>query len=1067
MPICPSCGRESPEGFLHCGHCGAALTAAAPERRKLATLVFCDLSGSTAMGERVDAETVRSLMLSYFHEMRSALERHGGTVEKFVGDAVLAVFGVPEAHEDDALRACRAALEMQARLSSLNEELERRFGTRISLRIGVNTGEVVAGDASSRETFVTGDPVNVAARLEQAAGPGDVLLGEATFRLVRNAVRADAVEPLRAKGKSEPVAAYRLIEVGGFGPVARPVGTPFTGRKAQLDALEREFEAVVATPECRLTTVVGEPGVGKSRLAAELVARVGTRARVVRGTCLSYGDDITYWAVGQIVRELARIKDEHEPADARALLEEHVADFENGGLVATRVAQLLGLADGSGTAPETAAAIRDFLVAGTATQPLVVLVDDVQWAEPALLDLLVGLPAAIGDAPILLLCLGRPELLESRPDWQVTVRLEPFGERDVDALLEGLVGTAQADVRARLASASGGNPLFVEELTAMLVDEGVLRLQDGICRLEGDLEDLALPTSLHALLGARLDRLEPDVRAALERGAIEGEVFHRGAVVELSPPRSRPSVPAGLEALVGKELIRPAEASFTGEAAFRFKHILVRDAAYQGTAKKLRGELHEQFAGWLEHLLGSRVIEYEEILGYHLEQSYRYRSELGPVDDEARALGTRAAERLANAGRRAARRGDIDAASGLLARASDLLPPGHTARARIVVDHGGALMDAGRNAEAARVFDELDGSQGVDEVSRALADVCRGEIELQLASTTDTVDALHRQAHAAIELFAARDDVEALLRACWVSYLTSMTIGRSGAAREAIDRLGVVADRLQHPLAGRLPGMLAMNLAWGPTPVAEALDATARMLQTVRDDPAAEPFVLAGHAYLLAQAGDIDGARKALDRMRETAERQGQRIVLWASWGQNVGRTELLAGDPERAERALRPSYHALLEAGSHAFSSTLGGQLAHALVDLGRHGEAATYAAAARDVAGEADVLSQVLWRSALARALVEQGVAEEPAELVDEAVRLAGSTEWPNVIADSLLDRAHVLRGLGRASNAAAERADIERASVVYLAKGNEAGRAKAIALATGTRPQGHVTQARGGRR
>ena len=731
----------------------------------------------------------------------------------------------------------------------------------------------------------------------------------------------------------------------------------------------------------------------------------------------------------------------------------------------TTIAQLLGLADGTTTAEETAGAIRDFLVASAGDRPLVVVVDDIQWAEPALLDLLAGLPAAIADAPVMLLCLARPELSEQRPDWHVTARLEPFGEQDVDALLEGLLGTAQPAVRARLATASGGNPLFVEELVAMLVDEGVLRVEDGVCTLQGDLDALALPASLHALLGARLDRLEPEARAALERGSIEGEVFHRGAVVELSEPASRPSVQASLEALTTKDLVRPAEASFAGEAAFRFKHILVRDAAYHATAKKLRADLHGQFADWLERLVAARIVEYEEILGYHLEQSYRYRAELGPVDDEARALGVRAAERLAAAGRRAARRADLDAASGLLGRAAALLPAGHPARARIVVDLGEALMEAGRNTEAVRVFDELDGAAGVDEVSRALAEVCRGEIELQLTSTTVAVDRFHRQAQAAIELFAAHDDAQALVRACWLSYLTSMTVGRSGAAREAIDRLVILAERRSHPLAGRLPGMLAMNLAWGPTPVPEALEGTSELLESVRDDPAAEPFVLGGHAYLLAQAGDIDGARRALDRMRETTERLGQRVVLWGSWGQNVGRSELLAGDPERAEQALRPSYHALREAGIRAFSSTLAGQLAHSLVDLGRPEEAAAYATAARDEAGEADVLSQVLWRSALARALAEQGVADEPLALADEAVALAGTTEWPNVIADALLDRARVVHRLASLPERAD--ADIERARVVYLAKANTAGCARARILASRPRPPGQATTGRGGAR
>jgi hypothetical protein len=350
---------------------------------------------------------------------------------------------------------------MQARLGALNEDLEQRFGTRIALRIGVNTGEVVAGDPTSRETFVTGDPVNVAARLEQAAGPGDVLLGEPTYRLVRDAVRAEAIEPLLAKGKSEPVPAYRLLDVAGFGPAARAAGTPFTGRAAQLERLEGVFDEVVASGAAGLVTVVGEPGVGKSRLVAELVSRIGTRARVVRGTCLSYGEDITYWAVGQIARELAGVRDEHSPDEVLSLLEAHASNDADASFVAAHVGQLLGVAGGSATADETARAIAAFLAAGARNRPLVVVVDDIQWAEPMLLDLLSGLPSALATDPILVIALMRPELLEARPDWNVTVRLEPFGAGDLERLLDVALPGAPAAMRERLAAASGGNPLFL------------------------------------------------------------------------------------------------------------------------------------------------------------------------------------------------------------------------------------------------------------------------------------------------------------------------------------------------------------------------------------------------------------------------------------------------------------------------------------------------------------------------------------------------------------------------------------------------------------------------------
>ena len=360
---------------------------------------------------------------------------------------------------------------------------------------------------------------------------------------------------------------------------------------------------------------------------------------------------------------------------------------------------------------------------------------------------------------------------------------------------------------------------------------------------------------------------------------------------------------------------------------------------------------------------------------------------------------------------------------------------------------GDTLMDAGRNTDALSAFSELDGADGVDEMSRTHAELCRAELELQTSSTAAAVDEHRRKARAAIELFAAHGEEQALLRACWVSYLTSMFSGRSIEAQDAIDRLSVLTRHLSRQLAGRLPGMQAMNLAWGPTPVTEALAATAALLKATRDDPAAETVVLGGHAYLLAQAGEIDAARHALDHMREIAGRQGQLVVLWSSWGQNVGRTELLAGDPARAEQALRPCYDSLREAGLLGFSGTVAGQLAHALVELGRVDEAAAYATAAREEAGEADVLPQVLWRSALARSHAARGKIEEALGLADEAVRLAGSTEWPNVIADALLDQARVLRDAGRPARLVAE-----RAKVVYVAKGNTVGQTKAAALASG---------------
>ncbi len=1040
MLTCTNCARESPEGFRHCGFCGAALATTAVERRKLATLVFCDLSGSTALGEQVDPETVRSLMLSYFHEMRAALERHGGTVEKFVGDAVLAVFGVPEAHEDDALRACRAALEMQARLAALNEQFERRVGKSIALRIGVNTGEVVAGDASSRETFVTGDPVNVAARLEQAAGPGEVLLGERTYRLVRGAVQAEAAPPLDAKGKAEPVPAYRLLGVSDVGPVPRRTGTPFAGRDDQLRLLEREFETVVAQRQCRLVTVVGEPGVGKSRLTAEFVARVGEQGRVVRGRCLSYGEGITFWAIGEIVRELAGIHDEHSVAEARALVEAHVEGSANGRVVAAKIAQLLGLAEGSATAPETEWAIRHFVGARADTRPLVMIVDDIHWAEPTLLGLLAGLPAAISDVPILLLCLSRPELLELGSNWQVAVRLEPLGAGEIDELLASLLGNSPPAVRARLAQASAGNPLFAEELVAMLLDEGVLRLSGGVCTLTGDLDALALPGSLHALLSARLDRLDGDARSTLARGAVEGEVFHSGAVVELSEPACRAAVPGDLQRLADKDLVRSVAASFVDETAFRFKHVLVRDAAYRETAKGLRAVLHEQFADWLERLAGERVTEYEEILGYHLEQSHRYRAELGVLDHEVRTLGERAASRLAAAGRRAIARGDVGAAANLLGRAAVLFPAASRERIEVLLELIEPLAVSGRvaeaealAAEAIRAAEEL-GDERLTVRSRIeeawLVVYTQGERSAE-ASTL-------RQAEEGIPAFERLGDDTGVARASEVVAMVHYYYGRLSEAAEASERGFRHAERAHdaqqqgnHRLVrtvaaqwgftplDRVEAMLEDDLAWARGTGSLGIEAKTTLRRSVvrvaRGDPAeGEALFVRGMSY----CSDLG-------------------MALWAAgfvgcwiWG--------LTDDPAIAEGRLRESYDALAAAGRRNVLSTVATIYAECMYRQARYDEADDLLDVAADAGADDDFVTQVRLRAGRAKLLARRGDLDAAEAMAREATSLAEQTEYIDLRGDSQLALGEVLHRAGRAS----EGAEAMRAALaLWEAKGNVA--------------------------
>ncbi len=628
MLTCPRCGQENPDGVRFCGACGAEVAPTRPpEVRKTVTIVFADLAGSTAMGEALDPEAMRRKMSRYFEELRSALERHGGRVEKFIGDAVMAVFGLPHLHEDDALRAVRATAELR--------EAVRKLGLRV--RVGVNTGEVVAGKG---ETLVTGDAVNVAARLEQIAEAEEILIGQGTYRLVREAVRCEAVEPLELKGKAQRVSAFRLLHVLPDVPAfTRQLDAPFVGRGRELETLRSVLARAVEERMCQLATIVGAPGIGKSRLARELIQ--GADAQVLVGRCLPYGEGITFWPLVEIVKQLPR------PAA------ELVATDENSELIASRITAAVGAGEVGAAAEEISWAFRRLFEALARERPLIVALDDIHWAEPTLLDLLEYLVTFTSEVPILLLCLARPDLFDARPSWSnprpnaTLITLEALSTDDSTILVERLVRERELPeaARAKVVEAAEGNPLFVEQLLAMHAESG-----NG---------ELLIPPTIQALLAARIDRLEPEERAVVERASVEGRMFHRGTVGELLPEPARRRVGTHLMTLVRKEFIRPDRALIPGDDGFRFAHILIRDAAYDSMPKQLRAELHERFAAWLEARLQAGAREYEEILGYHLEQAYGYLEELDSIDAPARELAERAAAKLAGAGRRALARGDM------------------------------------------------------------------------------------------------------------------------------------------------------------------------------------------------------------------------------------------------------------------------------------------------------------------------------------------------------------------------------------------------------------------------
>ncbi len=680
---CPSCSATNAVDAHFCSSCGARIPPTpfgATGARKVVTVVFADVVESTSLVERLEPETARRVLDRYFDCIREVLERHGGRVEKFIGDAVMAVFGVPVLHEDDADRAVRAAAAMREALDKLNAELEATLGISIRMRIGVATGEVITGDPSSGQTFVTGDAVNVAARLQAAAAPGEALVEESTFRLVRTAVAAEPLGPTQLKGKSAVVNVHRLLGVGDR-PATRRAGSQFVGRKDELSALSKLLDDVIRTRSSRLVTVIGDAGVGKSRLIEEFLDTRADGAAIAAGRCLPYGEGITYWPLKEAIAQAAGLRGDETADEARARIRGLLGEAPDADLVTERVAETIGIADAVPEHKGTVWAVGRLVQEVARTRPLIVVLDDIQWAEAVFLDLIEQIVHGLEGTPLLVLCMARPELLDVRLSWASAVGrsslvfLRPLSDLDSEQLIENLLdgGTLDEAARVRIVEAADGLPLFVEEMVAMLIDEGALRRDTGRW-VAADLTRIAAPATIHALLSARLDQLDPPQRAVLEWGSVEGQVFHRSAVEFLSPEAERPGIEARLSALVLKELIEPEGPEFSTDDAFRFHHLLLRDVAYESVHKERRTSLHERFAMWLDDQAGDRASEYDEIAGYHLEQAVRYQAELRASGPPDRELSERAGTRLGSAGLRAHARGDWPAAVSLLTRAQALLP---------------------------------------------------------------------------------------------------------------------------------------------------------------------------------------------------------------------------------------------------------------------------------------------------------------------------------------------------------------------------------------------------------
>ena len=1061
MTACPNCGFANAESAKFCAECGEHLqgpSAGGGVVRRTVSVLFADVTGSTALGERLDAESLRALLGRYFRSMKAIVEHHGGKVEKFIGDAVMAVFGIPTLHEDDALRAVRAAAEIRDTVAELNQELQERRGLSIVFRTGVNTGEVVTGDVANDQTLVTGDTVNTAARLEQAAQPDEILLGKVTYGLVRDAVVAEAREPIPAKGKAQPVPAFRLISVKPGAPGhARRLDAPMVGRQRELAVLTEAFDRAKSERTIQLVTLLGAAGVGKSRLGQEFRQQLEGRATVLLGRCLSYGEGITYWPLADALRAPAGVDADNSVESWRAGLTSLIGDQPEADAIVEQVMGLIGVGDAA-KGSDASWAVRRLLEGMARDRPLVLVIDDVHWATPTFLDLVDYLAGSARRTQILLVCVARPELIEVRPDWgdhgtnATTIRLEPLEPAVVDQLLEQLSGGASlgAAVKRRISAAAEGNPLFVEEFVAMLAERRELMRDVDDAQSMAEPAELGVPATIEALMAARLDQLPVDERSVLGRGSVVGKEFGAGEVAYLGDDPGPAAVRPALEALVGRDLVHPDPQAMLpaggDDEGFQFRHQLIRDGAYSGMSKTERARLHERYASWLEELPPERLRQLDEVVGYHLEQAHGLWTALG-IEQDAPDTARRAAAHLAAAGLRANERVDGAAAANLLARAAALLPAADPERIAILPQLGNALMLLGRLDQGQAVVRQaLDATaNGSDPTTRVGALLQHARLAAAKAASREE---RMRDIAEALTLAEAIGDAAQFAEAHILEASLAMDAGRLTEARREFELAVDAAQRSgDADREGEARGAVSTAI-WATTSPASEIDrahADTLAFARLHGNRYQEVFALQQLAAEEARRGRISEARRLLAASLVIVDDLGS-PAFRALFAPVSGMVESLAGDPVARERVLREGYEQLRSMGERGVLSTLAADLADALIDLGRIDEAQAMCAVAEETGGAYDVSTQVRVRLVRGRLAAGGGDLDQALTWVADAVALADEGEFYDTRSISRLVSAQLLLDAGRLDEA---RARAEEVLALALTRGDVVfgGRAKAL--------------------
>jgi class 3 adenylate cyclase len=952
----------------------APAARALPESRRMVTALFCDVVGSTRLATELDPEAYRRLISSYFEVASRAIEAHGGTVEKFIGDAVMALFGVPELHEDDALRAVRAAVDVRDAVSRAHA------GEDVRVRIGVNTGEVVTS-ASSRLRAV-GPAVNVAAHLEARAGTNEIVLGAATERLVRDVLRADELD------LGDGLVGWRLRElIAPIAAVERRPETPFVGRRKELSRLEGAFGRMRDESQSNSVTVVGEAGIGKSRLAREFLEALRGEARVLIGRCHSYGAGATYLPIAEVVRAVA-------PDASVAAIAAALEGTEHAERIAQRVAEVVCSTEAPAIGGEAFWAIRRLLEAVAGERPLVVVFDDLHWAEPTLLDLVEYL-GQWAQGPILILSLARRELLEMRPGWAgpsstgFLLELEPLAADEVNALLEEISDGSANGLREQIVEHAGGNPLFAEQLFLLASEAADVRLDQA-------------PPTVEALIAARLDRLDPSELELLRHASVIGRLFTAEELADLGPFHD-----ADLATVQRKALVDPRHT----DGGYRFHHALVRDVTYRSIPKADRADLHERAADSLERHDGA-----DELVGYHLEQAFLYRAQLGPLDAAAEALGLRAANRLLAAGKRARDRGEFAPAEALFTRAVDLFPSNAAVRRSAQFELVEILNGLAEHDRSFALLDELAvaAEASADRRIQALVTLERIWAEKQTVRLAHE-DAL-RAAEDATRQLQRLDDPDGIARGLGMMALLRGWDGKTADAERLLEQALEHAER-----AGRiaLVGDALEWLCWwalsGPTPTVAGIERCNETLQRARDGIMAEAPILVARGTLLAMHEGAAAGRADVARGRSLYLELGNPMP-WAATALRAAEVEMLDEDWVAAEALLTPGCEWERDHEQLGYLTALEGALAQALLAQGRDHEAQLVCDDVLRIAAADDLDAHIRVGCVRAVLAARRGDAEAADDLLQRARTIADATDWLTLRAFVALSAAEIGRLTGR---------------------------------------------------